>query len=73
MIKILENLLLKEYTTLQIGGSAKYFVEVHSIEELKEALHYAKDNGLKFYRNVRQLLLILLFFLVCIPQILRIF
>src|SRR3990167_338398 len=49
MIKILENLLLKEYTTLNIGGYARCFVEVHSIEELKDALQYAKDHNLEFY------------------------
>ncbi|TSC90336.1 MAG: UDP-N-acetylmuramate dehydrogenase [Microgenomates group bacterium Gr01-1014_5] len=49
MIKIQENVLLERYTTLRIGGAAKYFIEVYSIEELKEALHYAKDNALTYY------------------------
>lgn len=49
MLNINQNILLKDYTTLQIGGPAKYFTEVHSIEDLKDALQYAKDNSLEFY------------------------
>lgn len=49
MLNIKQNILLKDYTTLKIGGPAKYFIEVHSVEELKEALQYAKDNSLEFY------------------------
>lgn len=48
-LNIEENIPLKDYTTLQIGGPARYFVEVYSIEELKEALQYAKENNLEFY------------------------
>lgn len=44
MIKVLENVPLKDYTTLQIGGPAKYFVEVKSEEELKEAIEHAVDT-----------------------------
>ncbi len=49
MINIQEKILLKDFTTLNIGGPARYFVEVHSIEELKDALQYAEDNVLEFY------------------------
>lgn len=37
---------LKNYTTVQIGGPAKFFVTVDTQEELIEALKYAKNNNL---------------------------
>lgn len=48
MINIKENISLKDYTTLKIGGSARYFVEALSEEELKEAVIYAQKNNLKY-------------------------
>lgn len=49
MLDIKENIPLKNYTTLGIGGPAKYFVEVQSIEGLKTALQYAKENTVPYY------------------------
>ncbi len=37
-IKVLENVSLKEYTTFQTGGTARFFCVVNTTEELKEAL-----------------------------------
>jgi UDP-N-acetylmuramate dehydrogenase len=37
-IKILEDVSLKEYTTFKTGGIARFFCEVHTIDELKQAL-----------------------------------
>ena len=45
MLKFEDNYLLKNITTLQIGGPAKKFVEVYSVDELIEAIKYAKDNN----------------------------
>ncbi len=49
MLNIQENILLKEYTTFNIGGNAKYFVEVKTVDELNEALQFAKDNKLQHF------------------------
>lgn len=48
MINIQENVQLAPLTTLKIGGAAKYFVEVHSIEELKEAVEWAKKKQVEY-------------------------
>ena len=39
-----QNIPLKDYTTFRIGGPAEYFVEVDTIEEVAEALSWAKQN-----------------------------
>lgn len=46
-INIQQNILLAPYTTFKIGGSAKYFCEVKTFDELKEALNFAKKNKLE--------------------------
>ena len=40
---------LHSYTTYKIGGNAKYFVEIDSLESLKEAISWAKENGIPFW------------------------
>jgi len=49
MINIQKNVPIAKHTTFRIGGPAKYFVEVNSTKELKEALNYAKSNKLDFF------------------------
>ena len=49
MINIQENVPLTPLTSFRIGGNAKYYVEVFSIEELKESLIFAKDKKIDFY------------------------
>lgn len=49
MINIQENILLAPLTTFDIGGNARYFVEVVSIEEIKEAVAFAKERSLKYF------------------------
>jgi UDP-N-acetylmuramate dehydrogenase len=46
-MNIQKNIPLNSLTTLEIGGPAKELVEISSEEELKEALQYAHDQGLK--------------------------
>jgi UDP-N-acetylmuramate dehydrogenase len=42
-MKILENVSLAELTTFKIGGPARYFCAITNVEELKEALDFAKS------------------------------
>jgi UDP-N-acetylmuramate dehydrogenase len=44
-----KNIPLKNYSNFKIGGSAKYFVEISSVSELKEAITFAKEQELKIY------------------------
>ncbi|MBU1178785.1 UDP-N-acetylmuramate dehydrogenase [Patescibacteria group bacterium] len=44
MNKIQKNVLLSPYTTFGIGGTAKYFAEARSVEEVKEFCDWAKKN-----------------------------
>ncbi|MCZ2846256.1 MAG: UDP-N-acetylmuramate dehydrogenase, partial [Candidatus Bathyarchaeota archaeon] len=48
MIKIQKNISLKDYSTFQIGGLAKYFVLVKNIPQLIEALRWTKEKNLHF-------------------------
>jgi UDP-N-acetylmuramate dehydrogenase len=43
---ILENVSLKQYSTMRLGGTARFACEVQSEQELKEALQYADMNML---------------------------
>ena len=40
------NIPLKDFTTFHIGGPARFFVEVQNIDELKEAINFARDKKL---------------------------
>jgi UDP-N-acetylmuramate dehydrogenase len=44
-----EKVLLKNYSNYKIGGPAKFFVEITSMDELKEALNFASNRNLKIY------------------------
>ncbi|NBU62575.1 MAG: UDP-N-acetylmuramate dehydrogenase [Chlamydiae bacterium] len=46
---ITENQNLKDYTTLKVGGVARYFAEVKSIEELFEVLSFKKKVTLPLF------------------------
>lgn len=48
-ITLRENELLRPYTVFKIGGSARFFVEVKSTAELKEALGIAKEKAVPFF------------------------
>ncbi len=49
MLNILENESLSKYTTFHIGGLAKFFVVVKNVEEINEALAWAKEENLKYF------------------------
>lgn len=46
MINLQKNVLLKDYSSFKIGGPAKFFAEVNSIEELRDVLRLAKSQTL---------------------------
>jgi len=46
-VKILENEPLQNHTTFQIGGPARYFIEVKKTEALIEILKFAKNMAKK--------------------------
>jgi UDP-N-acetylmuramate dehydrogenase len=48
-MNIQENILLASYTTIKIGGPAKFFVEAESEDDIIEALNYAKEKNLSVF------------------------
>lgn len=48
-MKIQEQKILSEYTTLQLGGAAKYFCSCSSVGDLREALEFAKTHQLRIH------------------------
>ena len=44
-----ENVPLALFTTMRVGGSARYFFDVSTVGELCEALSFAKDKKLPFF------------------------
>jgi UDP-N-acetylmuramate dehydrogenase len=48
-MEIKKNIQLKEYSTFQIGGPAKFFCEAGTLDELKEALNWAKEKKQRTY------------------------
>jgi UDP-N-acetylmuramate dehydrogenase len=46
---IKENVLLKKYSTFQIGGRAKYFFEAKTKEQIKKAIEIAKKLNIPFF------------------------
>ncbi len=46
-LSISEGILLAPYTTLGLGGPARYFAECRSLESLREALAFASQRGLR--------------------------
>ena len=44
-----ENELLSKYSTIKIGGNARYIVFPKNITEVKYAISTAKENNLKYF------------------------
>lgn len=49
MINIEENILLSKFTTIKLGGSAKFFCECKTETDIIECLEYVKSNNLKIH------------------------
>lgn len=49
MINVQENVPLAPLNSFRVGGDARFYVEIKSIEELKEAVEFAKEKELNFY------------------------
>jgi len=49
MADIRQNVNLAPYTTFNLGGSAKFFVEVKSLADLQEALQFAQKDSLDVF------------------------
>jgi len=43
------NVLLAQFTTFNIGGQARFFIEVHTEEEIQKAIVHARDHNLPLY------------------------
>ena len=48
-LPVKENEPLKNHTTFQIGGPARYFIELSETEDLIKALKAAKENNLPYW------------------------
>lgn len=48
-LQIQENILLAPFTTLGVGGPARFFAEIRSEPELLEAVRFAKSNHLPLF------------------------
>ena len=48
-MNIQENVNICDYCTLKVGGIFSYFASIDSIEDLEQALQYAKENSLKVF------------------------
>lgn len=49
MINIQKDIPLAPLTTFDIGGNAKYFAEVHGMEDIEEAINFAQGNKIKYF------------------------
>jgi UDP-N-acetylmuramate dehydrogenase len=48
MLAIQEHIPLAPLTTFEIGGAARYFIAIHTQEDLQEALSWSKEHALPF-------------------------
>ena len=48
-MKVLENVLIAELTTMRLGGTAKYVVEIEKVEDVAEAYRFAKEKNLRTF------------------------
>ena len=49
VMQIREHVSLREYTTFKVGGLARFFAEVTSLDELKGAFSFAQEKDLPFF------------------------
>lgn len=48
-VTILENIVLAPYTTIYLGGNAKYFCTCTSVSEIQEAFEFARMHNLRLH------------------------
>ncbi len=48
MIDIQENISLAMYSTMRLGGRARFLTEIQGIDQMIEALQFAQSQELKF-------------------------
>jgi UDP-N-acetylmuramate dehydrogenase len=48
-LRVQENIPLAPFTTFQVGGPARYFVDAHSQQEAKDAVAYAAEHKLPLF------------------------
>src|SRR4029453_19230602 len=48
-MNIRENVSLAPLTTLQVGGPARYFVEALTVDDVREAVKFARSNALPLF------------------------
>src|SRR5579859_1217967 len=46
---ITENVPLAPLTTLKVGGAARYFIEAETIDEVSQAVEFARSNALPLF------------------------
>ena len=49
MINVRENIKLAPLTTFDIGGEARYFVEIGGLDDLQEAIAFAKEKDITYF------------------------
>ena len=49
MIDVKENVSLSDFTTLHLGGNATYFAECTHINEIHEAIEFARARGVRYH------------------------
>ena len=48
-MKIAENVLISELTTMRLGGAARFVIDVENLEDVREAYAFAKEKGLPVF------------------------
>lgn len=48
-MQILENVSIKNLTTMKLGGNAKYLIEIYNKQDIIDAINFSKSNNLPFY------------------------
>ncbi len=48
-MKIQENISLKNYTTFNVGGNARYFCICKNIDDLHNAIEFSKNNKIEYF------------------------
>jgi UDP-N-acetylmuramate dehydrogenase len=49
MIQVQEHIPIALFTVYKIGGSARYFTEVRTADEVREAIRFGRDKGVPFF------------------------